>query len=186
MKAAVANDVIGMTPCRGVKLPKLPGPSPRILTERQVARIAANTRASYDLLVWLIARSGLRVGQVFALRRKHNDLKKRVLRSKSNLMEIGGDKNFDAPKNHQAQSITLPVFLVDGLRRHLEDNVGHDAEAMLLTMCRGTMMRYNSWRVTHFDPAVLAVGLGHVIPKDLWATHGTWVADKHGVMAAAK
>ena len=31
-----------------------------------------------------------------------------------------------------------------------------------------------------------AAGLGHVTPKDLRATHGTWVADRHGVMAAAK
>jgi integrase len=57
---------------------------------------------------------------------------------------------------------------------------------MLFTTYRGTMMRYNSWRVTHFDPAVLAAGLAHVTPKDLRATHGTWVADRHGVMAAAK
>ena len=57
---------------------------------------------------------------------------------------------------------------------------------MLFTTYCGTMMRYNSWRVTHFDPAVQAAGLEHVTPKDLRATHGTWVADRHGVMAAAK
>lgn len=186
MTAAVANDVIGMTPCRGVKLPKLPEPNPTILTERQVARIAANTREPYDLLVWIIAYSGLRVGEVFALRRKHIDLRRAVLKVESNLLEIGGNKFFDTPKNHQIRSITLPAFLVDALRKHLKDNVGADSEAMLFTTYRGTMMRYNSWRVTHFDPAVAAAGLGHVTPKDLRATHGTWVADRHGVMAAAK
>jgi len=186
MKAAVANDLIGMTPCRGVKLPRLPDPDPKILTERQVARIAANTREPYDLLVWIIAYSGLRVGEAFALRRKHIDLRKGLLKVESNLLEIGGNKYFGTPKNHQVRSITLPVFLVDGLRWHLKENVGADAEAMLFTTYRGTMMRYNSWRVTHFDPAVEAAGLGHVTPKDLRVTHGTWVADRHGVMAAAK
>jgi integrase len=102
------------------------------------------------------------------------------------LMEISGNKYFDTPKNHQARFITLPVFLVDGLRRHLKDKVGPDAEAMLFTTYRGTMMSYNSWRVTHFEPAVLAAGLAHVTPNDLRATRRTWVADKHGVMAAAK
>jgi integrase len=44
--------------------------------------------------------------------------------------------------------------------------------------------------VTYFDPAVRAAvraaGLEHVTPKGLRAPHGTWVADRHGVMAAAK
>ena len=186
MDAAVANDLIGMSPCRGVKLPKLPASDPHILTRKQVAAIAANTRSPYDLLVWIIAYSGLRVGEAFALRRRHIDLESGVLKVDSNLMEIGGRKYFDTPKNHQIRKITLPRFLVRALRKHLESNVADDPDAMLFLTYRGTLLRYNSWRVTHFDPAVQAAGLGHVTPKDLRATHGTWVADRHGVMAAAK
>jgi integrase len=37
----------------------------------------------------------------------------------------------------------------------------------------------------YFDPAVAAVGLTDVTPHDLRASHGTWVADRHGVMTAA-
>ena len=112
MDAAVANDLIGMSPCRGVKLPKLPASDPHILTRKQVAVIAANTREPYDLLVWIIAYSGLRVGEAFALRRRHIDLDSGVLKVDSNLMEIGGRKYFDTPKNHQIRKITLPRFLV--------------------------------------------------------------------------
>jgi integrase len=186
MDAAVNNDLIGVTPCRGAKLPKLPASDPHILTRKQVALIAANTRAPYDLLIWIIAYSGLRVGEVFALRRRHIDLAAGVLKVESNLMEIGGRKYFDTPKNHQIRTITLPKFLVRTLGKHLESNVPDDQDAMLFLTYRGTLMRYNSWRVTHFDPAVQAASLEHVTPKDLRATHGTWVADRHGVMAAAK
>lgn len=37
----------------------------------------------------------------------------------------------------------------------------------------------------HFDPAVAAAGLTDVTPHDLRASHGTWVADRYGVMTAA-
>ncbi len=37
-----------------------------------------------------------------------------------------------------------------------------------------------------FDRAVERAGLADVIPHDLRATHGTWVADSHGVMVAAR
>ena len=136
MDAAVANDLIGMSPCRGVKLPKLPASDPHILTRKQVAEIAANTREPYDLLVWIIAYSGLRVGEAFALRRRHIDLDSGVLKVDSNLMEIGGRKYFDTPKNHQIRKITLPRFLVRELRKHLESNVADDEEAMLFLTYR--------------------------------------------------
>ena len=35
-------------------------------------------------------------------------------------------------------------------------------------------------------PAVKAAGLEDVTPHDLRATHGSWVARSHGIMAAAK
>ncbi|OKJ19426.1 tyrosine-type recombinase/integrase [Streptomyces sp. CB01580] len=50
----------------------------------------------------------------------------------------------------------------------------------------GKALRYNDWRKAHFDKAVEAAGLTDVTPRDLRATHATWVADRHDVMAAAK
>lgn len=46
-------------------------------------------------------------------------------------------------------------------------------------------MRYNQWRKAYFDPAVVTAGLTDVTPHDLRASHGTWVADRYGVMTAA-
>jgi integrase len=55
-----------------------------------------------------------------------------------------------------------------------------------LTGKTGKPLHYNAWRRRHFDPAVRAAGLADVTPHDLRATHATWVADRHGVMAAAR
>ncbi|WP_442931034.1 tyrosine-type recombinase/integrase [Micromonospora sp. NBC_00389] len=37
-----------------------------------------------------------------------------------------------------------------------------------------------------FDRAVERAGLTDLIPHDLRATHGSWVADSHGVLVAAR
>ncbi|WP_259334437.1 site-specific integrase, partial [Streptomyces anthocyanicus] len=69
-------------------------------------------------------------------------------------------------------------------RRHLETLPGGD-DALLFTTPGGKPLRYNQWRKAYFDPAVSAAGLNDVTPHDLRASHGTWVADRYGVMTAA-
>ncbi|MFI6822208.1 tyrosine-type recombinase/integrase [Micromonospora sp. NPDC050187] len=43
----------------------------------------------------------------------------------------------------------------------------------------------NGWKY-RFDRAVERAGLTDLIPHDLGATHGSWVADSHGVLVAAR
>ncbi|MEV6317188.1 tyrosine-type recombinase/integrase [Streptomyces sp. NPDC051776] len=64
--------------------------------------------------------------------------------------------------------------------------MGQEPDALLFTSRSGRALHYNAWRTWHFDKAVTAAGLQDVTPHDLRATHATWVADRHGVMAAAK
>ena len=58
-------------------------------------------------------------------------------------------------------------------------------DTLLFTNRHGGPLRYNQWRKAHFDPAVSAAGLDDVTLHDLRASHGTWVADRYGVMTAA-
>ncbi|SCE07773.1 Phage integrase family protein [Streptomyces sp. BpilaLS-43] len=68
--------------------------------------------------------------------------------------------------------------------RHLETLAGGE-DALLFVTPGGKPLRYNQWRKAYFDPAVAAAGLTDVTPHDLRASHGTWVADRYGVMTAA-
>ncbi|MFE0436194.1 DUF2637 domain-containing protein [Streptomyces nigra] len=57
-----------------------------------------------------------------------------------------------------------------------------------LAFLGGTLLVHapaNQWRKAYFDPAVSAAGLTDVTPHDLRTSHGTWVADRYGVMTAA-
>ncbi|MFF8989575.1 tyrosine-type recombinase/integrase [Streptomyces sp. NPDC014983] len=81
-------------------------------------------------------------------------------------------------------TLRLAPSLVERLGAYLEGLPGGD-DALLFTTSTGKPLRHNQWRKAHFDPAVSAAGLTDVTPHDLRASHGTWVADRYGVMTAA-
>ncbi|MFF9013128.1 tyrosine-type recombinase/integrase [Streptomyces sp. NPDC014870] len=184
MASAVDNDLIAQTPCRGVRLPRMPQTEPHILTQVEASRIVRSAEKPHDLLIALLAFAGLRVGEAFALRRMDVDVASCLLVVDENLAEANGTLVFDTPKSHQKRVLTLAPSLVKRLGAYLESLPGGD-EALLFTNRSGRPLRYNQWRKAHFDPAVSAAGLTDVTPHDLRASHGTWVADRYGVMTAA-
>ncbi|MFD9032679.1 tyrosine-type recombinase/integrase [Streptomyces sp. NPDC059567] len=184
MASAVDNDLIAQTPCRGVRLPRMPQTEPHILTQVEASRIVRSAEKPHDLLIALLAFAGLRVGEAFALRRMDVDVAARLLVVDENLAEANGTLVFDTPKSHQKRVLTLAPSLAKRLGVYLDVLPGGD-EALLFTNRSGRPLRYNQWRKAHFDPAVTAAGLTDVTPHDLRASHGTWVADRYGVMTAA-
>lgn len=57
MSAAVDNDLIPVTPCRRVRLPRLPKSEPHILTPTEVGRLADAREPDDRVLVLLLAAS---------------------------------------------------------------------------------------------------------------------------------
>ncbi|MFC9957294.1 tyrosine-type recombinase/integrase [Streptomyces nigra] len=184
MRAAVDNDMIPQTPCRGVKLPRMPQTEPHILTPLEASQIVRSAAEPHDLLIALLAYAGLRVGEAFALRRVDIDVSNGFVLVDENLAEANGALVFDTPKSHQKRLLRVGPSLAKRLGRHIESLPGGD-DALLFTTPGGKPLRYNQWRKAYFDPAVSAAGLTDVTPHDLRASHGTWVADRYGVMTAA-
>ena len=185
MSAAVDNDLIQVTPCRRVRLPRMPETEPHILTVAEAEELIAKCRPPHGLVVQILAYGGLRIGEAPALRRRHVDLDGGLLIIAEALTEVSGRHTFDTPKSHQKREIRLPAFVVAELRRHL-DGLPDSPDALLFLSRAGKPFHYNSWRRTYFDPAVEAAALTDVTPHDLRASHATWVADAYGVMAAAR
>lgn len=187
MRSAVDNGFIATTPCRGVKLPRMPLTEPHILTREEADRIIANARPPHDLLIALLAYGGLRIGEAFALRRRSVDLQAGTITISEGLVEIAGRLSFDTPKSHQRRTVALAPSLIEKLRRHLRAHVGTEGDALLFVAGRtGGPIHYQRWRASYFNPAVAAAGLKDVTPHDLRASHATWVAETHVVMAAAQ
>lgn len=184
MASAVDNDLISQTPCRGVRLPRMPQTEPHIVTPQEAAGIVRAAEKPHDLLIALLAFAGLRVGEAFALRRSDVDVAGCFLLVDENLAEANGTLVFDTSKSHQKRVLRLGPSLAMQLGAYLEELPGGD-HALLFTTPAGKPLRYNQWRKAYFDPAVSAAGLTDVTPHDLRASHGTWVADRFGVMTAA-
>ncbi|MEW9530411.1 hypothetical protein [Microbispora sp. NPDC049125] len=126
------NDLIKATSCRGVRLPRMPETEPHILTREEVARLTAAMREPHGLIVQLLAYGGLRIGEAFALRRRHVQLDKGCLIVAESLAGIAGKHIFDTPKSHQRREITLPGFVISALRSHF-GRLPEDSDALPFT-----------------------------------------------------
>jgi integrase len=189
MASAVDNDLIPVSPCRGVRLPRLPEADPRILTVDEVGRLAASCEDLGDrVLVLLLAYAGLRIGEALPLRRRFLDLDEGRILVATAVTELPGGPIIDTPKNHQRRELTVPAFVVQLLRQHLDD-VPDDPQAFVFAGRQAhtvdRQQSYHGFR-RRFRQAVEAAGLTDITPHDLRATHATWVADSHGVLVAAR
>lgn len=185
MKAAVDNDLIGRSPCRGIKLPRLPEGDPVIVDRDQADAIITAARPGHDVLISLLYFGGLRIGEAFALRRRCWDSAARTLTVAESVEEVNGYVSWGSTKSSKTRAVKLPAFVADRLDRHLRTRPD-EPDALIFVGRTLNVLRYNSWRRTYFDPAVVAAGLSGITPHDLRATHGTWVAKRFGVMAAAR
>ncbi|WP_279627511.1 tyrosine-type recombinase/integrase [Micromonospora chersina] len=136
----------------------------------------------------VLAYGGLRIGETLCLRRRHVDVPDGRMIVAESVAQLPGGPIIDTPKSHQRRELALPAFVVDRLRQHLAE-LPDDPDAILFPgrqqRTAGRPQSYNGWKY-RFDRAVERAGLTDLIPHDLRATHGGWVADSHGVLVAAR
>lgn len=166
LEAAVDEGLIGRNPARRVELPRVEARRRRFLSADEVTRLAdAMPDTGSRALVFVAAYGGLRWGELAALRRSRCDLLRRRLIVDSAVSDVGGHLETKAPKSHQARTVSLPVFVVEELARHLE-SVPDDPGALVFTAPRGGLLRYSSFRRV-WDRAVTAADLDGVTPHQL-------------------
>ncbi|MBG6068168.1 tyrosine-type recombinase/integrase [Micromonospora ureilytica] len=188
MASAVDNGMIPSTPCRGVRLPRIPEADPRILTVEDVGRLAANCELGDRVLVLLLAYGGLRIGEALPLRRRHIDTAEGRVVIADAVSELPGGPVIDTPKNHQRRELLVPAFVAQLVEEHLAtlpDNPDTFAFPGRQKHTAHRQQSYHGFR-RRFVQAIAAAGLDDVTPHDLRATHASWVADSHGVLVAAR
>lgn len=180
LAAAEESGMLAVNPCRGIRLPRLPEPEPRILTPAQVAAIAEAARAPYGLLVNLLAYAGLRIGEAFALRRSSVDELGRRLIVKESIADINGRRIVGTTKTHQQREVTLPPTVFAALMEHLHGSVPASPAAYLFPDSAGGPLDYANFMRHTWRPAVRGAGLVDVTPHDLRASCASWVVDAGG------
>lgn len=147
--AAVEDSRIPRNPCDGVKLPKRRHADRGYLTHAQVAMLAGAV-LRHGEVVRFLSYTGLRWGEMAALRVQDFDMLRRRVNVSRSVTESGG-LQWNAPKTHERRSVPFPAVLSDELSTLM---VGKDRDALVFTDLRGGVLRNSNWRARVFEPAV--------------------------------
>jgi len=173
---AVLDKRIGSNPAEGVKLPRPAKSDKQFLTADQVAQladaagqghrtVASSELAQRRLIILTLAYTGLRFGELAALRARRVDLMRRRLDVAQSVTEVNGTCVFTVDtKTHQQRSVPFPRFLVDDLTVLL---AGKGPEDLVFTAPEGGVLRLMGFRRRVFDRAAKAAGLPGLTPHEL-------------------
>lgn len=122
-------------------------------------------------MVWLMARCGLRIGEVIALRREALDFKQDALTVAMSMSRRDGLKT---PKTQAGvRTIPMPSDVSDRLKRHFADQTVADLGGFVFTAPRGGPIRYDNWRSRTWSRIVETANIDDLHPHDLRHTCAT-------------
>jgi integrase len=120
----------------------------------------------------LVAMTGLRNGELFALRPSHIDLSALEIRVEVQLVEEdSGERYFDVPKQGSIRTVVLPGFLQHDLKELIDHrrSVSGEEDPLLLSAARGGL----EWRHNHTRRFRRAADLAG------WPREITWYGLRH-------
>ena len=165
----------------GVNLPRVRKPEHRYLTHDQVEDLATatgypadpnkhssldtRTNETYRLVVLFLAYTGVRFGEMAALRVSRIDLQRnRAIIAESVTPVQGLGLVWGTPKTHQRREVPIPRFLAADLARHLH---GKQPDDLVFSGIRqGQPLRVSTFR-TAFGAAARAIGVPDLHPHEL-------------------
>lgn len=168
LTAAVEDELLGRNPLRAIKPPpSVPEPM-RFLSHDDVAGLVNAIDRRYRALVLVASYTGLRAGELMALRRKHVDLLRRTITVVEQVQYIGGRYHVLPPKSVAARrSVAMPRAVADSLREHLADYAEPGVEGIVFPAPEGGYLRIENFRRRVWRPAVAAAGLAPLRLHDL-------------------
>ncbi len=166
LNTAVRLRMVAANPCVGVKLPRPSQTSMLFLSAEEVRTLAETIHPHFRVLIYVAAYTGLRAGELGALRRGRVDLLRGRLSVEEALKDLTGARLpegertliFGPTKTHARRAITLPKFLRDQLAEHLAapSPGGTGPDALVFTMPSGAPIRHANFYRRYFKPAVRA------------------------------
>jgi integrase len=161
---AVKDGRLAVNPAAGVSLPRVRQAEKRYLTHEQVAELAEAVGPGYRLVVQFLAYTGLRWGEMAALRVHRIDfLRRRVLVAESVTTTKGGLVWGDT-KGHERREVPLPRFLLEDLAQHV---AGKSADDLVFTGLRGNPLRSQIFQRATLNQACEQAGIARLTPHEL-------------------
>ncbi|MFL6241136.1 MAG: tyrosine-type recombinase/integrase [Actinomycetes bacterium] len=180
---AVIDRVIPVNPCTHTALPKVVKQPKRIITVAQFEQILAKLPARYRMLVLLAIETGMRWGELIALRPIDIDLKAGIVTVRRTIVEVAkknsptGHRTFvkDYPKDDEQRLISIDKATCKQLREHMVAYAVRDTD-LLFTSTAGTPLSRNNFRTKYWVPAIKAAKIEHTVTfHNLRAAHASWL-----------
>ncbi|HUP71022.1 MAG TPA: site-specific integrase [Acidimicrobiales bacterium] len=122
----------------------------------------------YRALVLVAAYTGLRAGELIALRRKHVDLLRRTITVVEQVQSISGRHVTSTPKSSASRrSVSLPAFVTAALDEHLSAYAEPGAQGLVFPAPEGGFLRPENFRKRVWKPATVAAGVAPLRVHDL-------------------
>jgi integrase len=179
---AVKDHRLTSNPAADVNLPRIVHSERQYLTHQQVAaladacadplnpskhrRLTERSNDTYRLIVLFLSYTGVRFGEMAALRVEQLDLDRRraaIVRSVTPVQ--GRGLVWGTPKTHERRDVPVPRFLVAELAEHIKDRAPDD---LVFPAARsGGPIRVAVFRIGAFDDAAERIGVPDLRPHDL-------------------
>ncbi|HEX3827234.1 MAG TPA: site-specific integrase [Sporichthyaceae bacterium] len=185
-KRAVRDRVIPYNPCAETELPKVVNRKAVILTPEEFDQLLAAIPERWTPLVLTAIETGLRWGELIALRPRHIDFLRRTISVEETIVELS-KKNSPTgermivkpyPKNNEPRVLRVGQDLLDLLAARIQ-NLGLGRDDLLFPsseVAAGNPVSRNTFRSRVWLPALEKAKLGHhVRMHDLRHAHASWL-----------
>ena len=171
MGTAVNWDYVLNNPVRGVKMPERTLKRPhRFLTAEEVRRIVAASKEPTRTVILLAVMTGLRIGEILALRWGRVDL----LRGTVLVAETCYKGHFGSPKTRASRrEVPLAPSVVRELKAHYSRSADHSPGALVFATGQGGPLSADNLRKKSLRTACSRAGLTRIDWHTLRHTHGT-------------
>ena len=158
LDVAVDDGALKENPARNLRLQRSASAEKLFLTPSQVEDLASAIAPPFGTLIRFAAYTGLRAGEIGALRMRRVDLTRGVVEVAESLADIRGKLVFGPTKTYARRHVPMPGFLRDEMEEFLRGRRS-DLDALVFTNMGGGPLRHNWFSKARYKPAVVASGL---------------------------
>ncbi|MGH2650152.1 MAG: tyrosine-type recombinase/integrase [Actinomycetota bacterium] len=168
LAVAVRSEWLVKNPANGIPMPAaVVHREPRVLIDAEVNKLADEVPSRYRALVYMLAETGARPGEITALRVKNLNGTVRIAEA---TVEVGGRKITGSPKTKGSiRNVPISPRLRAAIRDHYDGGFANrfDPESFVFTSERGTQISQSNLRNRVLRPAAERVGIEGFTTYDL-------------------
>lgn len=148
MFTAVDDGRIKRNPCRIKGADQEHSPERPIATVVEVFALADRMPARFRAFVLAAAFTGLRWGELIALRQRDVDLDKPAVRVPRKFAQLNSGAMVAGPTKSAAgvRTVALPDLILTDLRSHMEQHIKDEPDALVFAGEKGAILKRGNWR----------------------------------------